>query len=219
MFLSCVEVDWRDRQRLQTLTHLGAFHDWVEQSFPAAVAAGTRPRHLWRLDELAGHEYLLVLSAERPDPVGLARYGVAGSLEVKNYAPFLAQLQQGQQLRFRLTANPAHAVKDGTDPQARGKVYPHVTVAQQRQWLMDRAGAAGFALLAGTNGPQFDIVGRDHPVMRHKRRHAVRISRVTFEGRLEITDLEQFKTTLTTGLGREKAYGMGLMTVIPEVTE
>ena len=44
----------------------------------------------------------------------------------------------------------------------------------------------------------------------------VRLSRVTFEGLLRVEDVAEFKQTLINGLGREKAFGMGLMTVIPE---
>ena len=35
------------------------------------------------------------------------------------------------------------------------------------------------------------------------------------EGILEITDLKKFKNAMISGIGREKAYGMGLLTVIP----
>lgn len=37
---------------------------------------------------------------------------------------------------------------------------------------------------------------------------------VTFEGLLEVTDEELFKNMLINGIGRGKAYGMGLMTVM-----
>jgi CRISPR system Cascade subunit CasE len=39
---------------------------------------------------------------------------------------------------------------------------------------------------------------------------------VSFEGTLVVSDLVRFKETLATGIGREKAFGMGLLTVIPE---
>ncbi|WP_225047264.1 type I-E CRISPR-associated protein Cas6/Cse3/CasE [Lacticaseibacillus kribbianus] len=219
MFLSRVEIDWRDRRRLQPLTHLGAFHDWVEQSFPSAVATGARPRHLWRRDVLGGREYLLVLSDVRPDESALERYGVPGSVQVKSYDRFLAALTLGQRLRFRLTANPTHAVKESGDLKARGKVYAHIGLPNQLQWLLDVADRAGFAPVAGATGPAFDIVNRDRPLLRHKGAREVRLQQVTYEGLLEITDLERFRETLTGGLGREKAYGMGLMTVIPEDAE
>lgn len=43
----------------------------------------------------------------------------------------------------------------------------------------------------------------------------MRLSRVTFEGIIRITDINKFKHCLIHGIGREKAYGMGLLTVIP----
>ena len=36
---------------------------------------------------------------------------------------------------------------------------------------------------------------------------------VTYEGVLTVVDAEIFKKALVNGIGREKAYGMGLLTV------
>jgi CRISPR system Cascade subunit CasE len=38
---------------------------------------------------------------------------------------------------------------------------------------------------------------------------------VLFEGRLAITDTEQFRATLAAGIGSGKAYGFGLLSVAP----
>jgi CRISPR system Cascade subunit CasE len=38
---------------------------------------------------------------------------------------------------------------------------------------------------------------------------------VTYEGRLRIDDVDKVRTVLTTGLGKAKAYGCGLMTLAP----
>ena len=37
---------------------------------------------------------------------------------------------------------------------------------------------------------------------------------VTYEGVLEVTDAAAFREALTNGIGRGKAYGMGMMTVM-----
>lgn len=37
---------------------------------------------------------------------------------------------------------------------------------------------------------------------------------VTYEGVLQVTDAEQFRALLCQGMGRGKAYGLGLMTVM-----
>ena len=62
---------------------------------------------------------------------------------------------------------------------------------------------------------EMNITSRDWPRLRRKGNKIVKLSRVTFEGLLEIKDLQQFKQAMVTGIGREKAFGMGLLTVIP----
>lgn len=220
MFLSRVERANNNRQQIKSLTHLGAYHDWVEQSFPEEMKQGERLRHLWRLDQIGGREYLLILSQNKPDLQALSRYGVPGTAMTKTYDQFLNQLQPDELMRFRLTANPSYAVSHTGEK--RGRVYPHVTVEQQRKWLIQRADKAGFKLVSqelsdatDQDNLAFDIVNREHPVLHRKSGRGVRLSRVTFEGLLQIQDLTVFKQTLVNGIGREKAFGMGLMTVIP----
>ena len=36
---------------------------------------------------------------------------------------------------------------------------------------------------------------------------------MAFEGRLKVEDADVFKDALVNGIGREKAYGMGLLTI------
>lgn len=221
MYLSRVEIATNDRQKTKELTHLGAYHNWVEQSFPDEIKSGERRRHLWRVDQLNGKNYLLVLSEEKPSLKQFESYGVDGTGIVKSYDEFLDSVHVGDIMRFRLTANPSYAAY--TPGAKRGRIYPHVTVEQQRKWLNARSASAGFKLVKNHNGNEdeenyaFDIVTRDHPTLYRKSGHNLRLSRVTFEGILQIQDLDAFKTTLIHGLGREKAFGMGLMTVIPEV--
>jgi CRISPR system Cascade subunit CasE len=45
-------------------------------------------------------------------------------------------------------------------------------------------------------------------------RRRVSLLAVTFEGKLVVTDAAMFRETLVQGIGRGKAYGMGMMTVI-----
>lgn len=224
MYLSRVEIDVNNRQKTKDLTHLGTFHNWVEQSFPAEVKAGKRRRHLWRIDPLNGKQYLLVLSEEAPDLTQLATYGVAGTAVTKSYDPFLASIQKGQVMQFRLTANPTYAIKQPGKKQPR--IVPHITIAQQRQWLVGKAEKSGFQLIEketvnnieAADNRAFDVISRDWPVLRRKPDQGGRggrLSRVTFEGFLRVVNVATFKQALINGIGREKAFGMGLMTVIP----
>lgn len=222
MYLSRVEIDVKNRQKTKDLSHLGAFHNWVEQSFPSEIKTGKRSRHLWRIDHLAGKTYLLVLSQASPDLSRLTRYGVEGTAQTKSYDEFLDSLKTNEVMQFRLTANPTHTVIKPGEKQ--GRVYPHVTVAQQRKWLASRADKLGCQFIKEDqinssdlqDDLTFDIVSRDRPILYHKGSRRIRLSRVSFEGFLQVTDLEKFKKTLVNGIGREKAFGMGLMTVIPK---
>jgi CRISPR system Cascade subunit CasE len=212
MYISRVEVDVANRQKTQDLTHLGAYHNWVEQSFPEEIATKTRLRHLWRIDNVNGHEYLLLVSEDKPSIELLGKYGVSDSAQTKSYDELLSDLKVGQSLRFRLTANPTHSLPHTGG--ARGKRVPHVTVEHQAEWLIKQSKRNGFSVTSDDTAT-FDIVARDWPTLRKANKQGARMSRVTYEGVLTITDIDLFKASLVNGIGREKAYGMGLMTVIP----
>lgn len=209
MYISQVEIDTADRKKIRELSHLGVVHDWVESSFPEEFARNERLRKLWRIDRLKGKQYLLVVSPEAPDLNRLERYGVADTASTKPYTPFLEGLQAGQRARFKVTLNPVVAVKE--EKGERGRVMPHVTVAQQKQYLLDRSQANGFEI----SDDEFDITERAFLPYKKGKQRAINLSKVTYEGILTVTDAEQFRNTLTTGFGKKKAYGFGLMTIIP----
>lgn len=212
MYMSRVALDVQNRKKLRELAHLGAYHAWVEDSFPEErnKPKNERSRKLWRIDRLQGATYLLVVSPAPPDLSALEKYGVAGSAACKDYAPFLARIAAGQRLRFRAMLNPAVSVMHSGGK--RGRVVPHVTAGRQLQFLLDRAEKNGFALKPGA----FTITDRGFALLR-KGGKSIHLARTTYEGMLEVADAAPFRRALTQGIGRKKAYGFGLMTVIPEV--
>ena len=143
-------------------------------------------------------------------------YSLANTAETKDYDHFLSSLNQGKKYRFKLTANPSYRITDAKT--GKSKVVPHITVLQQTKWLLDRSEKYGFDLVKSEDDEEtyeMNITSRDWPRLRRKGNKIVKLSRVTFEGLLEIKDLQQFKQAMVTGIGREKAFGMGLLTVIP----
>lgn len=198
-----------------TLASPQKLHATVESSFPSS--AGQDVRNLWRIDRLGNALYLLVLSNGKPDFTHIVeQFGWPSSeqkWETKNYAPLLERIEVGQKWQFRLRANPVHSVKQIADLHTqehikRGKVYAHVTVQQQQQWLLDRAANYGFRLQEGS----FRVVQQE--VRKFQRqRNRVTLGIATFEGILEVEDVALFLRTLTCGIGRAKAYGCGLLTI------
>ncbi|MBR3242128.1 MAG: type I-E CRISPR-associated protein Cas6/Cse3/CasE [Parasporobacterium sp.] len=209
MYLSRVEIDSQNRRKISDLTHLGAYHNWVESSFPAQFKEGTRSRKLWRIDTLQGKKYLLLMSKEKPDLDILEKYGVAGSAETKSYDRFLESIEEGRIYKFRVTLNPVKSLSRGEGK--RGRVVPEITAKQQIQYLEERANKHGFELIPD----ELQIVERGWEPFGKQGQKMIRLSKATFEGALKVTDKTVFYRTLTEGIGKKKAYGFGLLTVIP----
>ncbi len=208
MYLSQVELDTRNRETLRALGVPRRLHGAVEAAF-----TGPRTRRLWRLDRRAGRLWLLILSEEVPELSGIvAQFGPPdGSAETRDYAPLLARVAEGTAWRFRLTANPVQSISHKKGPKARGTIHNHVTVEQQERWLAERAPKHGFAL----EPDAFRVVGsRWIAFDKATDGNRVRIQAVTFEGLLRVTDAARFRETLTHGIGRGKAYGLGLLTLM-----
>lgn len=211
MYLSRVELDLTRRAVMQALAAPQKLHGAVESAF-----VGERRRRLWRLDRLGGKLYLLLLSEDRPDLAGIAaQFGPAegvGTAETRDYTPLLQRITPGSTWQFRLTANPTKSCSAPGAAAARGVVRAHCTVEYQRQWLLQRAEKHGFALtpdsftVTASRWLQFAKGG--------DRRRPVTLLSVTYEGVLQVTDPQAFCQMLTQGLGRGKAYGLGLMTVM-----
>ncbi|KIE28686.1 CRISPR-associated protein Cse3 [Streptomyces sp. MUSC 125] len=161
-----------------------------------------------------------------------------------SYGEFLDALRQGDTWAFRLTANPVHHIRRDVDaPGAPTKRAAHVTPRHQIGWLLKHQERAGFTVLrrpvegsSATADMDYEVIVHDRAPMRFGKPSGggavaaragrgqkgrataapdVRFTRVTFDGRLEITDLTAFRRTLTHGLGKAKAYGCGLMTLAP----
>ena len=208
MLLSRIKLDPGKNHMRRAISAPSMIHAAIEGCFPDKM---DKDRKLWRLDRLQGSLFLLLLSPEMPDFSELARQfcaeGVQG--ETKDYTPLLSSIRVGGRYRFRLRANPTHSVPMGKGE--RGKVFSHVTVEQKRDWLMQKARAGGFMLEESL----FDVVETDHlRFARGGKGSPVEIGVAVYEGVLEVSDREMLVRSLTQGIGRAKAYGCGLLTVV-----
>lgn len=209
MYLSRVAIDTQNRKKTKNLTHLGAYHNWVESSFPNEIEGNVRSRKLWRIDTLRGQKYLLIVSKEKPDVAILERYGIPGTAQTKEYDKFLNSIEEGKSYMFRVTLNPVKSLSQGVGK--RGKVVPEITAEQQLKYLENRADKFGFLLIPG----EYRIVERGWEPFGKQGQGIIRLRKATYEGILKVTDKDVFYRTLTEGIGKKKAYGFGMMTVIP----
>lgn len=208
MYLTRLELDTSKQKTIMALASPALFHGAVERAF------ADKGGKLWRLDSLAGKTYLLIVSDERPDLTAAAKqFGANEDWKTLDYTPFLDKIQNGDRRGFRLKANPVITKSAGAGK--RGKVLAHVTVAQQEQWLLNRAEENGFRL----DPDDFSAVQSDWEFFRKGTDGGRRVTFRTavFEGTLTVTDAALFRQMLQNGLGREKAYGCGMMTVTRRV--
>lgn len=210
MYLSRVEIDTQNQNILRELTHLGAYHHWVESLFPNETKQQTRK--LWRIDNLNQKSYLIVLSPNEPDQNTLEKYGVRGTAKIVNYDQFLAKLKTGMTARFKLLVNPTYSKSTGKQSGMRGKRLDCLSYDSQISYLEKRAKINGFSLIE----PEYTVTNVEANRLHKKGLKRTVVRQVCFEGRLTIEDLDQFKQMLCEGMGQKKAYGCGLMTIIPE---
>jgi CRISPR system Cascade subunit CasE len=216
MYLTRCQINPVARGAKKLLGSPQAMHAAVLAGFH--LGSGDPGRVLWRVD-VDGHSTMLyLLSAAKPDLTHLidqAGWPTTQTWDTRSYQEVLDSVAAGQRWTFRLRANPIRSVPSQSGE--RGRLVAQRTLAEKTKWLIHRSEAIG-ADLGGLDQPDFTVTS--HGVDRFQRRTGGRARRVTiawarYDGTLTVTDADQLRTALTTGLGRAKGYGCGLLTLAP----
>ena len=205
MYLSRIKLNTSLKKTMRALVNPNLIHGALD-----SAEAGERTRKLWRIDTLKGECYLLVLSENRLDLTSVTeQFGFMDSIETKSYDGFLERIVEGSKWRFKIKANPT--IKKYDEKKGKSVSLAHITTKHQMSWLLDRALSNGFEITEDsflvTESKWYDF---------HKRSSGdnVKLLAVTYEGILTVTDVDLFKKMLTSGIGREKAYGLGMLTIV-----
>lgn len=191
MYITQIKLDLRNHQIFKKLRSLDDYHAYIESAFPAEQLLGVRKRHLWRLD---GQSVLLV-SEDQPDEEILSRYG---TVTIKDYSKFVENISSTRPYQFKLVANPLQM-------DIKNRRIPCHGNSQRLEWLEKQGARYGFKTI------QAQVVGYKENKIR---KHGFTVKSVTFEGILQVTDIEKFKQALRHGIGHEKAYGCGMVTIM-----
>lgn len=207
MYLSRIEINPNKRATMAAFSSLNHFHGAVERTAPF-----THDRKLWRIDRLYGKTYLLMVTPQQPDFTPIQEnFGGEMNGETVDYSRLLDRIEKDSFWHFRLVANPTKSTFISREK--RGATTAFVSEEDQMQWLMRVSEKKGFAVTPKS----FAITEKKwYKFVKHKdeQKSRVTILSVTYEGVLQVTDTEKFKHTLISGIGREKAYGMGMMTIV-----
>ena len=233
LYLSRLSLNARERAVRRELGDCQALHQRLLIAFPQRQVqeGGAREAFglLYRVEAATdeGRVPVLVQSCVAPDwsrlppEYLLPDWDAAEGYAVKSTDSFHAQLRDGMGLRFRLRANPTRRVATPGDPLL-GKRVELQREEEQLAWLVRKGEGGGFGLLdvrtvAGVTDTRanhgVNVLGR-RPQEREGRRRMT-FGSVLFEGRLAITDADQFRATMAAGIGSGKAYGFGLLSVAP----
>jgi CRISPR system Cascade subunit CasE len=201
-WLTQITPDFRTKLARADLHDAVRMHQTVMRLVPDAL--GDEPRLkagvLYRIEETAGSPSILVQTQVRPDPGRLpAGYG---TVQVRDLQPLLEWLQPGSLVRYRLTANTCLRKSHSK------KVVP-LRGTDADQWWITRAPGAGLALRSLISRAPGDAVGGEDP------KGPVRHTLTQFDGVAAITDPGVLATAITTGIGRGKSHGCGLLSIAP----
>lgn len=230
MFLTRFQINPHRRDATKLLASPQVMHAAVLAAFPG-MSANETGRVLWRIDESENARWLIIASPMKPDLTHLVEQAGWPSLEpgweTRDYAPLLQSFGEGQRWAFRLRANPTYA-RSPEPGERRGRVVAHRTVAHQLGWLERQAGRHGFSLVmqqvdrlsVKSGEPVSELVPTTKVIRSELLRfargtHTVTLRTAMFDGLLEVSDADAFRSALTHGIGPARAYGCGLLTVAP----
>ncbi|HEY3685216.1 MAG TPA: type I-E CRISPR-associated protein Cas6/Cse3/CasE [Streptosporangiaceae bacterium] len=229
MYLTRFRINTARVQARRLLSSPQRIHAAVMSSFADPPDHGADgPRVLWRIDRAGNAQtYLYIVSPAEPDVTHLIEQAgwpqTGGGWQTHDYTGFLNRLAAGDQWAFRLTANPVHTIRRTNDEPT--KITAHVGRRHQQDWLLARQAKNGFKIVEKPKERQLipdqdvhELLIHDHRQLaftRNGQRKPITLSTVTYDGRLEVTNPDALRHTLTHGLGRAKGYGCGLMTLAP----
>ncbi|EDY43248.1 type I-E CRISPR-associated protein Cas6/Cse3/CasE [Streptomyces sp. SPB074] len=184
-------------------------HKRVMSLFPDDLGERARQQTgaLFRFEEDATRgSRLLVQSVVTPDPTRLpARYGAVRSTEI---TPLLQRLRPGVRVNYRLTGNATRTLSRDTTAGRPNQVIP-LHGADAEEWWLRRAASAGLDIHKIHTTELDDAAGNRHDKQR------IRHARTRFDGTATVTDPDALRTCVTTGIGRGKSYGCGLLSLAP----
>lgn len=205
MYLSRVQLDTDKRYTQFALINPNKLHGAIEESF-----SDRQSRKLWRIDRFNGKTYILFVSEEMPEFSDFIRqFGYDGeSAEIKSYDNFLNSIQKGSIWKFRLVANPTKI--------SNGRRMAYKTNNERLEWLNKKSLQNGFRIIKKGDENLAMIRAAEWLNFKKQNKYSIHVLAVSYEGILLVEDPSLLKNALCNGIGREKAYGMGMLTIMKE---
>lgn len=146
---------------------------------------------------------------------------------VRSLEPLLEQVREGVIFRFCLRANPTKKVDTFSKPDERhrnGRRVPLIGEESEISWLYGKGEVHGFRVLTHESValeqpvPAVRVIREPHSIGQRRDpegKKKLTFHAVRFEGCFKVIDRDSFIEGLEGGIGSAKAYGFGLLSVIP----
>jgi len=217
MYLSRLILNPRSRQVQREIGDPYQLHRTIMAAFPETLPEGERILHRLEQNPQSLQTVLLVQSQVAPDWSALATkdYFLSldpfGDLENPAVKEVSLTFHAGQQLHFRLRANPVKRLfRDLPEYNLKkGQRIGLFREEDQREWLKQKGDDGGFTVEAVAMRSEGFSGGwtKDQQKLKHYA--------VCFDGILQVTDPAAFLTAIQAGIGSGKAFGFGLLSVAP----
>lgn len=160
-------------------------------------------------DSKSGMWKIYLLSEQKPDFDNIQK---DEKLEVLNSKTkeFVPKINNRMKLRFYLRANPTVKTKSKTNPDKKTR-YSLLKEEELIKWIHRKGKLHGFEVKG------FRLRNKKQYISYKRNGNSKRITHggIDFEGILEVTDKKEFLKCLKKGIGSAKAFGFGLLTVMP----
>lgn len=219
MYLSRLFLNPRSHQVQRELSDRYQLHRTILAAFPESLPADERV--LFRLEESDNGQVLLLVQSQTspnwnalahksPDyllaPVDLPQGSTNPAVKSVDL-----KLRAGQNLSFRLAANPTIKKKFEVDKESK-----RIGIDQedeQVEWLKRKLELAGSQLLAVRTSRPGTL---KTSLYRQEEKHQLTLTAVQFDGVLQVKDVSLLLSAVNQGIGSAKGLGFGLLSLAPE---
>lgn len=222
MFLNRIHLDLRCREARRDLPDPYQLHSTLCRAFSEPDIKCSQGEFLWRLEperDSVGYPRILVQSRTIPNWAGIGVKGwlaeVDPPIDLEDRLG-LDSLKVGHSFRFRLRANPCVTRV--------GKRLGLLRLVEQEKWIERKGTQHGFSLsrvssfgLSEPSKGRIDVRVSQEQMLRGIRHsgNVIRVFSVLYDGILTVSDPNNFKDALRTGIGHGKIMGLGLLSVAP----
>ena len=200
--MTCAAIDRRNPSARQALSDCCDMHKNIMRlfSFSEMGMARRDERILYRIVEQQNEIMLYLTSTHLPDMRQTA-WIKSHTVRQCDLQPLVNRFAPGQSFSFDLLTHPSKKeMRTGANSH---RVFLR-TARERADWLQRQGEKGGFRVVSLQEGAPFDLCGK-------RSTGNICLRAVRMKGRLEITDTARFAQAYQSGIGPEKAYGMGML--------